>query len=197
MEKLHLTWLGKNAVHIDVEPNLTDEEAIEISDYLMVLAGRGVRFVQNSNVRAAKAVFRKRRRFGVRRSFTPDSLLLPAEFPPHYYRQLPPGQVMKAYPDWELLEWCVVPCFARSIGVREIVYIPVAIDGAGPRPRLTPDFIRALMEWSQSYLEKYATELPGLLKVPGRYGAPLQVQTLAFLEAVNDPKYPFMVRGGR
>jgi hypothetical protein len=197
MEKVQMTWVGKNEMHIEVADELTQEEAIAISDRLLDMAGRGVRFVQNPNVRAAKAVFRRRRRRGIQRSLVPETLLLPAGLPQHFYRTLPHGQVMKAYPDWELLEWCVVCCFARSIGVRDVVYIPVAVDGAGPRPRLTPDFIRPLMEWSQSYLEKYAAELPGLLKVPGRYGAPVQVQTLTFLEAVNDPKYPFMVRGGR
>lgn len=176
---------------IEVGPSTMDEER-EASRRIVVYLENGYRFVRHPKLRPGKLRLRRQRspdvlrelrsadRLGLRR-LAPDELEL---------RRPAPGRFLRAYPDWELLDWWIQEwCMTEVDG--QWMEVPVLPDGR-IKDTMNSREIRARMEWSQSLLEKFTAQLPGLGKEPGRYGVDVEVDTVEFLRAINNAKYPFM-----
>jgi hypothetical protein len=183
--------LGNNWVDlIEVGPSTMDDER-EASAWVVAALNRGCRFVRYPHLRPGKLRFRKQRatqvlrelrsadRFGLRR-LAPEELDL---------RRPAAGRFLRAYPDWELLDWWIQEWTMMEIEGRWIE-IPNLPDGR-LKATMNSREIRARMSWSQSFLEKMTAQLPGLGKEPGEFGD-VQVETVEFLLAINDAKFPFM-----
>lgn len=189
--------LGGNWVDvIEVGPSTMDEER-EASMRIVVLLDDGYRFVRYPKLRPGKLRLRKQRspdvlrelrsadRFGLRR-LAPEELEL---------RQPAAGRFLRAYPDWELLDWWIQEWCMAEVGGRWME-VPVLPDGR-IKKKMNSREIRARMEWSQSVLEKITAQLPGLSKEPGEFGVDVEVDTVEFLLAINDAKWPFMQQSKR
>lgn len=189
--------LGNNWVDlIEVGLSTMDDEW-EASVRLVDALNNGLRFVRHPKLRPGKLRLRRQRspdvlrelrsadRFGLRR-LAPEELEL---------RRPAAGRFLRAYPDWELLDWWIQEWCMTEVG-DQWMEVPVLPDGR-VKETLNSHEIRARMEWSQSLLEKVTAQLPGLSKAPGEFGVGVEVETVEFLRAINDAKYPFMRQSKR
>jgi hypothetical protein len=184
--------LGNNCYDVIEGGPSTMAEEQEASALIVDILGRGGRFPKYPHLRPGKQRLRVRRSRGVLRELRSADrfglrLLAPDELE---LRRPSSGRFLRAYPDWDLLDWWIQEWNTAIIGGRRIE-VPVLPDGR-IKSRMNSREIRARMEWSQSFLEKITAQLPGLLKEAGAFGIGVEVDTIEFLVAINDPKYPFM-----
>lgn len=177
-------------VSVRVSGMLSLDERIHASNDLLTYAALRYRFSQNRYLRAGKKRFREARLLDVERELQNNDLLGLEVLPGPQFSVLGPGWFMWYRPDWELLNWWGSEYRVKIIDGRAME-LPTTIDGR-IRPFLTAPPVRCLTSWSQSKLEKHASECPGLIKEPGKLGVPWAVETVEFLKHFGDPKYPFM-----
>lgn len=183
------------SVYVRGTGNTSHAERVHASNQLLTYLASGHRFPQNCFLRPGKASLRAERLVGVERELENHDLLGLEVLTDRQVMVLSPDRFVWWRPDWELLNWWRAEYVVRIIDGRRV---ELPIDLAGRiRPFLTARQVRCVAVWSQSYLEKYASECPGLLKEPGAYGVAWAVDTVEFICAMGDPKYPFMPRPWR
>lgn len=165
-----------------------DAALIASSDALLQHLATGGRHPSNPHLGPGKRHLAALRRRGIVRHLDGPAMGLPVEFPEAFSRPTERGRYTVAFALWDELEWCVLECLERFDGISDV---PVEPDGSRPLPYLTGLHIRAVMGWTQSYLDKYARDL--YLIGRALTGA-LTVETIPFLQHVHHPQYPFMRR---
>ncbi len=184
--------LQGKTVRVLPDPHATEREQREASNRLLDLAAEGSRFADNPLIRRGKAKFRALRRRDVIRELADHAELgLEQLEGPRVVRHAG-GRVSAWLPDWECLDWIRMTfalCDAK--GVR--LHLPLRVNGE-LLLQLRARHIRCLKGWSQSYLEKHARDVPGLLKEPGKFGEDFVVDTIEFFLHFTHPLYPFMKR---
>ncbi len=180
---------GKD-VYVRVTGELTEAERKKAGNKLRGFLTLGFRFPQNPFLRRGKKRFRDKRRKDVERELQNPELLGLEILNEPQFLLLGPNRFVECLPDFEELNWWHSEFVVELID-RRPVELPTGIGGR-IRSFLVAQHVRCLACWSQSKLEKHASECPGLLKDPGKFGVPWAVDTVEFLRAFGDPKYPFM-----
>jgi hypothetical protein len=182
-------------VYVRVSGSPTHAELLRASNKLLTYLARGYRFPQNPRLRPGKKRFRLARVTGVVRELAIDELLGLEVLTEPPITILGEGRFVWCLPDWELLNYWRSTFVTETVD-RRPVELPTGADGR-VRRFLIARHVRCLAEWSQSKIEKYAAECPGLLKTPGQFGVPWAVETVEFLRHFGDPQYPFLPRPWR
>jgi len=182
--------IQRKNVYVRVSGDLTQAERIEASNKLLRLLALGYRFPQNPLLRRGKKRFRDKRRYDVERELENPELLGLEVLNEAQFAMLGPDRFVECLPDFEKLNWWHSEFVVELIDRRPFE-LPTGIGGR-VRSFLVAQHVRCLAIWSQSMLEKHAGECPGLLKEPGKYGVPWAVDTIKFLLAFGDPRYPFL-----
>lgn len=167
----------------------TSPPVLEASDALLGELAHGRRFHFSPHLGPGKQHLAALRRRGIARHLDGPAMGLPLEFPEAFSRPTERGRYMVAFALWDELEWMVMECFERFDGLSDV---PVSPDSTRPLATLNTTQIRAVMGWTQSYLNKYARQLPG--RPEWLTGGSLEVDTVVFLKYVQHPQYPFMRR---
>ena len=177
-------------VYVRVSGDPSRAERIRASNKLKTYAALGYQFPQGPKVRRGKKCLRLERRDNVERELQIEELFGLEVLAEPQLKVLGPSRFIRYLPDWELLNWWRSEFIVETLDRRPLE-LPLGIDGR-VRSFLIARHVRCLTGCTQSFLEKYAAEYPGLLKKPGQFGVPWAVDTVEFLRHLGDPKYPFL-----